>query len=143
MRYHKGGDKIKIRIVCIGRAKEEWKSIFKEFEKRISALAKLEVFELHEGEERKILGYVRGYFVVLDEKGREINSTELSLLLEKKREITFVIGGKEGLSEDVKSGCDFLLSISKMTFSHQLARAILLEQIYRALCILYNLPYAK
>ncbi len=143
MRCHKGGDKIKIRIVCIGRAKEEWKDIFKEFEKRISALAKLEVFELREDEERKILDYVKGYFVALDEKGREINSTELSLLLEKKREITFVIGGKEGLPEVVKSGCDFLLSLSKMTFSHQLARAILLEQIYRALCILYNLPYAK
>ncbi len=62
MRYHKSGDKIKIRIVCIGRAKEEWKDIFKEFEKRISALAKLEFLSFVKVRKGKNFRLCKGLF---------------------------------------------------------------------------------
>lgn len=84
--------------------------------------------------------------VLLDEKGKEFRSMEFSRYLQKKmnagtRQLVMVIGGPYGFSEEVYQRADGKLSLSKMTFSHQMIRLFLVEQIYRAFTILRNEPY--
>ena len=86
------------------------------------------------------------YLVILDEKGRERTTTEFSgwlqqvFMLQKKR-IVFLIGGPWGISEEVSSRADESISLSKLTFSHQVVRLLFLEQLYRVLSILRGDPY--
>jgi 23S rRNA (pseudouridine1915-N3)-methyltransferase len=84
--------------------------------------------------------------VLLDEKGTEYSSVELSQWIEKKmtssvRQIVFVIGGAYGFAESVYQRADHMISLSKLTFSHQMVRMIFAEQLYRALTIIRNEPY--
>lgn len=83
--------------------------------------------------------------ILLDEHGKEYRSIEFSQLLEKKiqtaRKLVFVIGGPYGFSREVYQRSNGKLSLSKMTFSHQMARLIFTEQLYRACTILKNEPY--
>jgi len=84
--------------------------------------------------------------VLLDERGTEFRSLEFSDYLRQKmastsRDIVFVIGGAYGFSEDVYSRCDSKISLSKMTYSHQLVRTIFAEQLYRAFTIMKGEPY--
>jgi len=84
--------------------------------------------------------------VLLDDKGKEFNSLDFAQHIEKKRlqsvrYLTFVIGGAYGFSASVYERADEKLSLSKMTFSHQIIRLIFLEQLYRAFSILNNEPY--
>jgi 23S rRNA (pseudouridine1915-N3)-methyltransferase len=84
----------------------------------------------------------------LDESGKQLSSTGLAKWLEVKMtrgtsKYIFIIGGASGLSEQVKSQTDLLLSLSPMTFPRQLCRLILVEQIYRAASIIQNTPYHK
>lgn len=84
--------------------------------------------------------------VLLDERGEELRSTEFAAWLEKRmaaapRRILFVIGGPYGFSEAVYARADARLSLSRMTFSHQIVRAIFAEQLYRAFAILHREPY--
>jgi 23S rRNA (pseudouridine1915-N3)-methyltransferase len=86
------------------------------------------------------------YVILLDEKGKEFITVEFSGFLEKlfflpKKRIVFVIGGPWGFSEDVYSRADFKLSLSKMTFPHQLVRLLFAEQLYRAFTIIRGEPY--
>ena len=86
------------------------------------------------------------YVILLDEKGKEHRSVEFSGLLEKifmlpKKRIIFVIGGSWGFSEEVYSRADLKMSLSRMTFSHQLVRLLFLEQLYRAFTIIKGEPY--
>ena len=84
-----------------------------------------------------------GYdLIVCDEKGKERSSKEFSDLLKKRElgKLCFVIGGPEGLREDLKKES---FALSKMTYTHEMARMILLEQIYRGFSIIKNLPYHK
>jgi 23S rRNA (pseudouridine1915-N3)-methyltransferase len=86
------------------------------------------------------------FTVVLDERGRNLTSEELSALLGRRMvegtgEMALVLGGAYGLSDAVRARGDIILSLSPMTFTHQMARLILLEQVYRALTILRNEPY--
>jgi len=88
------------------------------------------------------------YLVALDEAGRELTSVEFSRFLNEMlvgpiQEVTFVCGGHLGLSEQLLSQCDFRLSLSRFTLPHELARVVLLEQVYRALSILKGLPYHR
>jgi len=88
------------------------------------------------------------YIIGLSDKGKEMNSIEFARFLERiaapsARVITFVIGGFLGLEERILRRADFLLSLSKMTFSHELSRVMLLEQIYRSLTIMKGRKYAK
>lgn len=90
----------------------------------------------------------RAYKVALCVEGKELSSEELAALIENKSnggcsELDFVIGGSDGLPENVKSACDFRLSFSKMTFPHRLMRVILLEQLYRAFTINSGEKYHK
>ena len=83
--------------------------------------------------------------VLLDERGKEMRSIELAAWLENKqltgRNVTFIIGGPYGFSEAVYARADFKLSLSRMTFSHQMVRLVFTEQIYRACTIIKNEPY--
>ncbi len=86
------------------------------------------------------------YVIILDEKGEEIRTTEFSGWLEKsllfpRRRLVFIIGGPWGFSEDVYQRGDFRLSLSRMTFPHQLVRLLFLEQLYRAFTIIRGEPY--
>ncbi len=84
--------------------------------------------------------------ILLDEKGQQFTSKEFSLLIEKKqhlgtKNVVFVVGGPYGFSEKIYKRADSLISLSKMTFSHQMIRVFFIEQLYRAMTILKGEPY--
>jgi 23S rRNA (pseudouridine1915-N3)-methyltransferase len=86
------------------------------------------------------------YIILLDERGKELRTIELSGLIEKlfmlpKKRLLFVIGGPWGFSDEIYSRTDFMLSLSKMTFPHQLVRLLFLEQLYRVFTIIKGEPY--
>jgi 23S rRNA (pseudouridine1915-N3)-methyltransferase len=86
------------------------------------------------------------YVILLDEKGKEFRTVEFSGFFEKifflpKKRIVFIIGGPWGFSEEVYLRADFKISLSKMTFPHQLVRLLFLEQLYRAFTIIKGEPY--
>jgi 23S rRNA (pseudouridine1915-N3)-methyltransferase len=86
------------------------------------------------------------YIILLDEKGKELRTTEFSEALEKmffmpKKRIMFVIGGPWGFSQAVYDRADYRLSLSKMTYPHQLVRLLFLEQLYRVFTIIKGEPY--
>jgi 23S rRNA (pseudouridine1915-N3)-methyltransferase len=90
----------------------------------------------------------RGYTVVLDERGRSMDSLKFAkwlerMTIEQPYGVTFVLGGDVGLDDSVRERADLLLSLSAMTLPHQLARVVLLEQIYRACTLIRNIPYHK
>lgn len=147
-----------IYIVCVGNLKEKYLSeACNEYLKRINRYEKIEIVELKESlltpynvalkaEANEINKYLKGYVIKMAIKGKQLSSEELASKLENVKlsgnsDITFVIGSSHGLDDSVKSNFD--LSISKMTFPHQLTRVILLEQVYRALSILNHSPYHK
>ena len=157
-----------IQIICIGKLKESyWTDAVKEYTKRISRYATIDVLELKESllpanaspadeekvkieEGKEILKAIKSgtYVITLEIKGRQLSSEELadkveSLGIEGKSNIAFVIGGSLGLSPEVSARSDFKLSFSKMTFPHQMMRVILLEQIYRSFKIIKHETYHK
>ncbi|MBK7712131.1 MAG: 23S rRNA (pseudouridine(1915)-N(3))-methyltransferase RlmH [Bacteroidales bacterium] len=86
------------------------------------------------------------YVVLLDEKGKEFRTSEFSLWMEKslmisRKRIIFVIGGAWGFSDEVYDRADFRISLSKLTFPHQLVRLLFLEQLYRIFTIIRGEPY--
>jgi len=86
------------------------------------------------------------YVILLDERGKEIRTSEFSAMMEKifllpKKRILFIIGGAWGFSDEVYSRADLKISLSKMTFPHQLVRLLFLEQLYRVFTILKGEPY--
>ncbi len=86
------------------------------------------------------------YIILLDEKGKEYTSVQFSSYLEKKthtipKRLIFIIGGPYGFSDAVYKAASEKISLSKMTFSHQMIRLIFIEQLYRAMTILHNEPY--
>jgi 23S rRNA (pseudouridine1915-N3)-methyltransferase len=90
----------------------------------------------------------RGYTVVLDERGQALDSLKFAKWLERltidsPNGVNFVVGGDVGLDENVKRRADRLLSLSAMTLPHQIARVVLMEQIYRACTLMRNIPYHK
>lgn len=159
---------MKLRVICVGRLKEKfYTDAVNEFKKRLSRFAEVEIVELADekapeklsdaeleqiklAEGRRILAKLADgeTVVALDIKGVQLSSTELAdklknLMLEGKSRIAFIIGGSNGLSSEVLARTDFKLSFSKMTFSHQIFRIMLMEQLYRAFKIINNEPYHK
>lgn len=158
---------INIKIICVGDLKETYlKDMQAEYIKRLSKYCKLEIITLKdeklpntlnesncnivkEKEANAILAKLNtpnSYTFVLDEKGKEYCSVELSNKIDKvmtlgNSTINFVIGGSLGLSETVKSKGNELISFSRLTFPHQLIRMFLLEQIFRSFKIIHNETY--
>jgi 23S rRNA (pseudouridine1915-N3)-methyltransferase len=86
--------------------------------------------------------------IALDERGDELSSRAFADLLKKlqvrgTRVVTFILGGPDGLAEDLRERADHVLSLSQMTWSHEAARVLLLEQLYRAFTIIRGYPYHK
>ena len=136
-----------IKILCVGKIKETfYQEAIKEYMKRLSKYHKVVIEELPDStkqkEEELLLKKInlKDYNIILDIDGTMLNSIELSNHLDKTflnhSNITFIIGGSDGLTDKVKQMANFKLSLSKLTFPHQLFRVILLEQIYRSFKIL-------
>ena len=150
-----------IKIITVGAIKEKYlKDAIEEYTKRISKYTNIEIIEVKdEGlvepqkamdlEGEKIKKYIspRDYVITLEIEGKQLTSEEFaqkinSIYLESSN-ITFIIGGSYGISQEIKNMSNFKLSFSKMTFPHQLFRVNLLEQIYRAYKINNNESYHK
>lgn len=147
-----------IKIICVGKIKEQYlRSAISEYEKRLKKFTKLEIIEVNnesngnilEKEKNHIIRYINDhdYVVTLEIDGNMIDSVELSKKIDQTlinfSNITFVIGGSYGLSDEIKKRSNYKLSFSKMTFPHQLFRVLLLEQIYRSFKIINNESYHK
>ena len=144
-----------ITILCVGKLKEKyWTEASAEYRKRLSRYCTITVEELKEenpeAEGQNILKRLKKdtFVITLEIQGKALSSEELSsklqeLGLEGKSDITFVIGGSDGLSEEVSRRSDFKLSFSRMTFPHQMIRIFLLEQIYRSFKIMKGETYHK
>lgn len=159
---------MKITVISVGKIKEKFfTDAINEYSKRLSKFCKLteevlpderadESFSQAEIEQVKVKEGIKilnkipkgSYVIVLDVNGKMLGSEELAekistLAIGGTSDITFIIGGSNGLSQDVLDMADFKLSFSKMTFPHQLFKVILLEQIYRAFKINANEAYHK
>lgn len=143
-----------IKIICVGKIKEQYlKDAIKDYQTRISKYHKLEIIEVQDSnmkaEKELILKYIdkKDYIISLDIKGQNLTSTELANKLDKtfitNSTITFIIGGSDGIDEEIKKISNYKLSFSNLTFPHQLFRVMLLEQIYRSFKILNNETYHK
>ncbi len=148
-----------IKIICVGKIKENfYKEAIKEYKKRLTKYVKLEIIEVEDdsitekakkSEGKKILTKIKenDYVITTEIEGTVLSSLELSQELNnwqiKYSNIVFVIGGSYGLSDEVKQRSNYKLSLSKLTFPHQLFRIILLEQIYRSYKIINGETYHK
>ena len=152
---------MRLRLAVVGRIKEpHWRAACDEYLKRLRSYATMDIMEVSDRD----LGTDPGravaaegvdllralpdgsYVVVLDLGGTQRTSEQFSedlaaLMVRGRSDITFVIGGSAGLAPEVLARADVVLALSKMTLPHQLARVVLLEQIYRAFRIMRNEPY--
>ena len=152
---------MKINIVAVGKIKEKFITDgINEYVKRLGAYTTINIIEVPEEtsvlniesksdkEGIRLLEKAKGFLIGLDGKGIQLDSKELSKLIHSNMvngisEMSFIIGGSNGLSNEVRKNCKILLSFGKMTFPHQLFRLILSEQIYRAFTIINGTPYHK
>lgn len=154
---------MKITLLTVGKTDIKW--VKEGLEMYVSRLKHYIPFELVEIPELKNVGALskeqikqkegdlllksvkpQDELVLLDEHGREYRSIEFAKYLDDRisragRDIVFVIGGAYGFSEDVYARCNSKISLSRMTFSHQIVRAIFAEQLYRAFTIMRGEPY--
>ena len=138
-----------IQIIQVGKTKDKFFIDAEgEFIKRLSRYAKVQTdtIEADSGEEEKIQKRIwkDSYKVVLEIKGKEFSSEEFAKFLEKsgeKGKVTFIIGGPHGIPKSVIESADLKFSMSRMTFTHQMIRVFLLEQIYRGFTILEGKSY--
>lgn len=159
---------MRIRIIAVGKLKENYLVAgLEEYLKRIKKYAKIELLEVNDEaipdkcslaqetiikvqEGRRILDKIKqdDYCILLDLAGKSLNSEQLAEEIERcmidgKPRVDFIIGGSLGISQEVIDRANLRLSISKMTFPHQLVRLIIAEQIYRAFKIIRNEKYHK
>jgi 23S rRNA (pseudouridine1915-N3)-methyltransferase len=150
---------MKFRFIWIGKTKDKnWRALQEEYLQRLSHFVKCEIVEIkdsapHEGPEiegKRILEILnqKSFVVLLDVEGQTLSSPDLAKTVEKwqmrsLKEIDFVIGGAGGVSREVGEKANFRLSLSFLTFTHEMARVVLLEQIYRAYSIINGFPYQK
>lgn len=158
---------LRIKLITVGTLKESFlREAVAEYEKRLGAYAKVEIVELKEGrvaenpsaaeiaavlekEADAILAAIppRAYTVALCVEGQQKSSEQLATLLSdamsRSSDLCLVIGSSHGLSPRVKKAADFRLSVSALTFPHQLMRVLLLETVYRSLSILHGSKYHK
>lgn len=144
-----------IRIIQLGKDKDAWLSeAIREYTKRLGPFCKLEILQIPDvsiktaGTPEKVIAKeskliearldIDDYVILLNEKGEEKTSLEFSRFLTniyESRRIVFVIGGVYGTGEDLTQRANTCLSLSRLTFTHRMARLILIEQIYRAMMI--------
>ena len=157
---------MKFTFLTIGKIKEKWmRQGIDEYLKRLSPIAKVEILspdeekmpenpspalkeKVMEKEGEKLLKYLKDedFLILLDLKGKPVTSEELADILRKKMvsgtsHFFFMIGGPYGNGENIRKRANLKISISAMTFTHQMARLILAEQVYRAMKIIRHEPY--
>ena len=142
-----------IRILAVGKMKDRrLGDLAADYARRIRPMARLEIVELRDQtppkEARQLLdrlGPPDGHELViaLDERGEPRNSEQLAAVLGGHGSVTFLIGGADGLAEEVRQRADLVLRLSRLTLTHEWARALLLEQVYRGLSILRGMPYHR
>lgn len=150
-----------VRILVIGKIRNDFiKAGVTEYKKRLLPFVNLRIESLTsfselpeklalQKEEEIIIKTLKGKkpFIVLDKEGKQFSSEEFSHKISNYienpniSEIIFIIGGIYGISQNIKNEADIILSLSKMTFTHEFALLLLLEQLYRAIKILRNEPY--
>ncbi len=144
---------MKIKVAWIGKTKEPAiQALTDEYLKRISRYA--EVAGLAFKDEAAILSLATGEgqpkkernkLILLDSRGKQLSSEELAEFLEREQvnatPLLFAIGGSDGFTDEARRSAGFTLSLGKMTLPHELARVVLVEQLYRAFTILANHPY--
>jgi 23S rRNA (pseudouridine1915-N3)-methyltransferase len=133
---------MRILVIAVGRLRPPFQDDVEHYRKMLAGLARVEVVEVPADERVPRRIPERTHLVLLASDGREFDSVELSRWLEERRQegrdLCFVIGGPRGLDLD---RCDTRLSLGRLTLPHQLARVVLLEQLYRAHKILAGEPY--
>jgi 23S rRNA (pseudouridine1915-N3)-methyltransferase len=156
---------MQLKILWIGKTRNRLlSSLCEDYLERMQPMVSCEVIEIRDlsrarglrgdrlksAEGDEIGKHVRefGRLVVLDERGTEFSSRDFARWFQKEqrqgtRELNFVIGGAEGIGDGLASRADMRLSLGKMTWTHEMTRVLLLEQIYRAFSILQNSPYHK
>lgn len=152
---------MKITILAVGKLKEKyWKQAISEYEKRLSAYSKIEIIEVpdekapenmsdkeieqvKEKEGQRLLAKIKpqATVITLEIQGKMLSSEGLAEEMQRRMtqgqsDFVFVIGGSNGLHEDVLQRSNYALSFSKMTFPHQMMRVVLIEQVYRAFKIM-------
>src|SRR3989338_1580734 len=154
------GEKTMLRFVFVGKTKEKGISdLCNEFTTRLSRFTKIEIIILKEEKDlskekiitkegEAILRVIKenNFCIALDERGKMMNSLSFASFLEKeelKAPLVFCVGGTYGLSDAVRKRANMLLAFSPMTFTHEMIRLFLVEQVYRAYCIKKNIPYHK
>ena len=149
-----------VRLLCVGRLKTPfWREAAAHYQGRLGRWRRVEVTEVRDGdaalpparrsaqEGRRLLEALsrENAAVALDETGEALDSAGLAALLRHFDEAAlrpcFVVGGPFGLAPEVRAACARSVSLSPMTWPHELARVLLLEQLYRAECILRKVPY--
>jgi len=150
---------MKFKFIWVGKTKNKnYAALQDEYLQRLSHFVKCETLEIrdsapHEGKEiegKRILEKLNhsSFVCLLDVQGCGISSPQLSAEVEKwqnagHKEITFVIGGPDGISQEVADKAGLVLSLSFLTFTHEMARVVMLEQLYRAYTIIRGFPYQK
>ncbi|MEW6115470.1 MAG: 23S rRNA (pseudouridine(1915)-N(3))-methyltransferase RlmH [Nitrospirota bacterium] len=137
---------MRIRILWVGKTRERYLSEgIEHYLKRLRPMADISVVEIKEekgksvesslsAEGRKIVKQADSY-ILLDQRGREFTSVEFAGLFKDRTKMEFVIGGPYGVSDEVRDNAADIIALSKMTFTHEMARLIFLEQLYRSLMI--------
>ncbi len=139
---------MRIKIIAVGKVKKEYiKKGIMDYSKRVVHYIPFEIVEVKEEHLNRFID-ADAFNVLLDEKGKALTSTAFALFIEKMmissvKDIVFFVGGAEGFSDESRKKADFLLSLSKMTLPHEMARMVLVEQIYRAFTIIRGEKYHK
>jgi 23S rRNA (pseudouridine1915-N3)-methyltransferase len=153
---------MRIRLIWIGKTRDaHLRALSEEYLKRLGRFARVEITELREStarneregiadEGRRIISALRPdtLAVLLDVEGKEWSSTELAGEIERwqtggPKEVAFITGGPMGTSPEVARRAQLSWSLSRLTLTHEMARVVLLEQLYRAYTIIKGLPYQK
>lgn len=150
---------MKFRFIWVGKARDQhFKALQDEYLQRLAHFVKYEIVEIKDGgsidaadiEGKRILEKLNPSSLVclLDVKGRSMSSQSLADEVEgwqnrSVREIAFILGGAYGVSADVAERADTVLSLSFLTFTHEMARVLMVEQLYRAFTIIKGYPYQK
>jgi 23S rRNA (pseudouridine1915-N3)-methyltransferase len=139
---------VKVFLYYVGKAKDAHaNALAAEYIKRTSRYAPAQMEELKPGRTEFWTKHPTATKILLDPAGKQLDSNAFANLFAKGEmlghDLVFVIGGHDGLPEEWKAHADMLLSLSPMTMPHELARAVVAEQIYRAFTILRNHPYPR
>ena len=146
---------MRFKFIWVGKTKDNnWRALQEEYLQRLSHFVKCEVVEIRDADKKtegeRILEKVNQntFACVLDVGGSSVSSQELAKKVENwqnkgTKEISFIIGGADGLASEVAARADLRLSLSFLTFTHEMARVVILEQLYRACTIIKGFPYQK